>query len=78
VKSYLFCVGFGTLDGAFLKLGSTAFLVCFLFPLSFLSLLEAESEDDDDDDEDSNFLERNVSLENLWSWRTQKVENKRM
>jgi len=65
-------VGFGTLAGAFLKLGSTAFLVCFLFPLSLLILVETESKD-----EYSNFFDRIVFPENPSSWWRQKVENKR-
>lgn len=41
-KNYLFCVGFGTLRGAFRKLASTASLGSFILAGEFLRLVEAE------------------------------------
>ncbi|KAJ8646555.1 hypothetical protein MRB53_008303 [Persea americana] len=46
-QNYLFCVGFGTLGGAFRKLASTAFLGCFILAAGkFLRLVEAEETTD--------------------------------
>lgn len=57
------------LGGAFLKLGSTTFLFCFLLPLILSLLIVKEAELDDD--EDRSFLEK------LASWWKQQEENRR-
>ena len=41
-RHYLFCVGFGTLGGMFLRLASTAFLDFFASAFKFLRFAEVE------------------------------------
>jgi hypothetical protein len=63
---YLFWVGFETLGGAFLKLGSTAFLGCFMASFNLLRVLV-----DTEAIETSSFL-------GMLSWHWQNEEHMRI
>lgn len=66
VYSYLFWVGFGTLGGAFFKLGSTAFLGSFMAPFNLSTLVDTEAV------ETSNFLDWLLSFGRLsWLWHNE-------
>jgi len=62
------------LDGAFLRLGSTSLLFCFLLPLILFILVEKEAKDEDSSSLDTDRL---LSPEKICSWEREYKENRR-